>query len=53
MNNFGCPWGGASYTEEQWLKTNLKPSPNTKKLITLANQYPDIICTLSKNEGLC
>jgi hypothetical protein len=28
MNNFGCPWGGASYTEE--LKTNLKPAPNTK-----------------------
>ena len=46
LNNFGCPWG-TIYTEEQLRenkKTNLK---QIKKLIKLANQYPEIIFSLS------
>jgi len=46
LNNFGCPWGKI-YTQKelnQNRKNNLK---QIKKLIKLANQYPDIIFALS------
>jgi exo-beta-1,3-glucanase (GH17 family) len=46
MNNVGCPWGG-SYDEqalEQNKQINLR---QINKLIVLANQYPDIITSLS------
>jgi len=45
-NNFGCPWG-AIYSEEQLLlnkKNNLK---QIRKLIKLANKYPQIVFSLS------
>ncbi|OIP83269.1 MAG: glycosyl hydrolase [Porphyromonadaceae bacterium CG2_30_38_12] len=45
-NNFGCPWG-AIYSEEQLLlnkKSNLK---QIRKLIKLANKYPQIVFSLS------
>ena len=46
MNNFGCPWG-AIYPEVE-LKNNQKNNlKHVKKLIKLANQYPDIIFSLS------
>jgi exo-beta-1,3-glucanase (GH17 family) len=45
-NNFGCPWG-AIYTEEE-LKQNKKTNlAQIRKLITLANRYPDIVFSLS------
>jgi len=46
LNNFGCPWG-TIYTEEelgQNKKDNLK---QIRKLIKLANKYPDIVFSLS------
>ena len=46
LNNFGCPWGNI-FTEEELknsAKNNLK---EIKKLIRLANQYPEIIFSLS------
>jgi exo-beta-1,3-glucanase (GH17 family) len=53
MNNFGCPWGGGSYTEEQ-LEDNRVGNENLiKRLIELANQYPDIICSLSAGNEAC
>ncbi len=46
MNNFGCPWGG-SYSEEELNTNKEKNLTQIKKLISLANQYPDIIFSLS------
>ena len=46
LNNFGCPWG-TIYTEEE-LHTNKRNNlKQVRKLIKLANQYPDIIFSLS------
>jgi exo-beta-1,3-glucanase (GH17 family) len=46
LNNFGCPWG-AIYSKEQ-LEYNKKLNhAQIRKLIMLANQYPDIIFSLS------
>jgi exo-beta-1,3-glucanase (GH17 family) len=46
LNNFGCPWGKI-YTITE-LKKNIKNNLNQiRKLIKLANQYPDIIFALS------
>ena len=53
MNNFGCPWGGGVYTEEELAKNRIKNQNQIKKLIDLANQYPDIICTLSDGNEAC
>ncbi len=46
LNNFGCPWGTIISEEEleKNTKNNLK---QIKKLIQLANKYPDIIFSLS------
>jgi exo-beta-1,3-glucanase (GH17 family) len=52
MNNFGCPWGGVY--PEGVLKDNKTRNINRiKKLITLANQYPDIIFALSAGNENC
>lgn len=53
MNNFGCPWGGGVYTEEQLSENRLKNGIQIKKLISLANQYPTIISTLSSGNEAC
>ena len=53
MNNFGCPWGGGVYSEEQ-LEKNI--SGNKKKIHTLieyANRFPDIIFSLSAGNEAC
>lgn len=53
MNNFGCPWGGSSYSEEE-LSFNKSINENQiKKLIRLANKYPDIIFSLSAGNEAC
>ncbi len=51
-NNYGCPWGGA-YTEEQLAKNKLINVNQIKKLIRFANQYPDIIFSLSAGNEAC
>lgn len=53
MNNFGCPWGGGVYSEEQ-LKMNQEN--NVKKiqaLIRAGNDYPEIIFSLSVGNEAC
>lgn len=51
-NNYGCPWGG-SFSEDQ-LEINKVTNVNQiKKLIRLANQYPDIIFSLSAGNEAC
>lgn len=45
-NNFGCPWGG-TYSEDV-LRNNINQNlKQIKKLIMMANKYPDIIFSLS------
>ncbi len=53
MNNFGCPWGGGVYEEEQLEKNKQSNLQKIKKLIQLANQYPEIIFSLSVGNEAC
>jgi exo-beta-1,3-glucanase (GH17 family) len=53
MNNFGCPWGGGVYTEAELAKNHIKNHNQINKLIDLANQYSEIICTLSAGNEAC
>jgi exo-beta-1,3-glucanase (GH17 family) len=52
MNNFGCPWG-VTYTEEQLENNKLVNLKQIDKLVKLANQYPDIIFSLSAGNEAC
>jgi exo-beta-1,3-glucanase (GH17 family) len=53
MNNFGCPWGGGVYEEEQ-LEANQKSNDiKIQRLIDCANQYPEIIFSLSVGNESC
>lgn len=51
-NNYGCPWGG-TYAEEQLQENKLINLKQIKKLIDLANKYPEIICCLSAGNEAC
>jgi len=53
MNNYGCPWGGGTYSEEVLINNKVKNVNQIKKLIRLANEYPDIICCLSAGNEAC
>lgn len=53
MNNFGCPWGGANYTEKQLQGNRVINRNQINKLIDLANEYPTIICSLSAGNEAC
>ena len=53
MNNFGCPWGGGVYSEEQLQANRAYNLQRIKKLIALANSYKDIICSLSAGNEAC
>lgn len=46
MNNDNCPWGG-SYSEEQLEDNKRRNLARINKLIKLANDYPEIIFSLS------
>ncbi len=53
MNNFNCPWDGGIYTKEQ-LEFNCRNNrQKISKLIDFANQYPDIIFSLSVGNEAC
>jgi exo-beta-1,3-glucanase (GH17 family) len=52
MNNFGCPWGG-TYPEDQLAANRIHKQKQIRKLIDLANQYPDIIFSLSAGNEAC
>lgn len=51
-NNFGCPWGG-TFSEEELMHNKAKNIYQIKKLIKLANEYPDIIFSLSAGNEAC
>ncbi len=46
LNNFGCPWG-IIFTEKELQKNKKINLAQIRKLIKMANQYPDIIFSLS------
>jgi exo-beta-1,3-glucanase (GH17 family) len=46
MNNFNCPWGGV-YSEEELDLNRTRNLEEIERLIKLANQYPDIVFSLS------
>lgn len=53
MNNFGCPWGGGVYDEDQ-LKINRNSNDKKiKRLIKWANEFSDIIFSLSVGNECC
>lgn len=53
MNNFGCPWGGGVYTEEQLERNYRKNDEKIQRLIDWANRYPEIIFSLSVGNEAC
>jgi exo-beta-1,3-glucanase (GH17 family) len=53
MNNFGCPWGGGTYTEEKLEENKKLNLMKIQKLIELANRYPEIIFSLSVGNEAC
>ncbi len=52
LNNFGCPWGGV-YTEPQLEDNKKSNEAKIRKLIALAQKYPEIICALSVGNEAC
>lgn len=53
MNNQGCPWGGGIYEEEQLDKNKKSNDQKIQLLIDWANEYPDIISTVSLGNEAC
>ena len=53
QNNFDCPWDGGVYPKPILEKNKIRNLNKIKKLIAFANQYPDIICTLSVGNEAC
>ncbi|MGB3006597.1 MAG: glycoside hydrolase family 2 TIM barrel-domain containing protein [Chitinophagaceae bacterium] len=53
MNNFGCPWGGGVYTEEQLDENKELNLRKIHKMIELANRYPEIVFSLSVGNEAC
>lgn len=53
MNNFGCPWGGGVYEEEQLEINRISNNKKIERLIEWANQFPEIICLLSVGNESC
>ncbi len=53
MNNFGCPWGGGTYEEEQLEENRLKNDRQIQKLIDRANKFPETIFSLSVGNEAC
>jgi exo-beta-1,3-glucanase (GH17 family) len=53
MNNFGCPWGGGVYTEAELEFNRGNNEKKIQRLARLANQYPDIVFSLSVGNEAC
>ncbi|NNJ56856.1 MAG: glycosyl hydrolase [Lutibacter sp.] len=53
MNNFGCPWETHIFSEEELVKNKLVNEQRIEKLIHLADEYDDIIFSLSAGNEAC
>ncbi len=52
-NNPNCPWGGGMYLDEVLKENKVKNLREIDRLINFANQYPDIIFSLSVGNEAC
>jgi exo-beta-1,3-glucanase (GH17 family) len=52
-NNPNCPWDGGMYSEAQLKKNREKNSGEISELIRLANEYPEIVFSLSVGNEAC
>jgi exo-beta-1,3-glucanase (GH17 family) len=53
MNNYGCPWNGGVYEEEQLFKNKTNNDLKIQRLIELSKQYPEIIFCVSIGNEAC
>lgn len=53
MNNFGCPWGGGVYDEEQLEHNRKRNEEKIERLISLANRFPSIVFATSVGNEAC
>lgn len=53
MNNFECPWGGGVYSEEQLEKNKIYNDKRIDTLCEWANQYDEIIFSVSVGNEAC
>ncbi len=53
MNNFNCPWNGGVYSEEQLEINRIHNQNRMSRLIQLANQYPELIFSVSVGNEAC
>ncbi len=53
MNNHGCPWGGGIYHEDELIKNQKQNDAKIQRLIKWANQYPEIIFSVSVGNEAC
>jgi exo-beta-1,3-glucanase (GH17 family) len=53
MNNYGCPWNGGIYEEEQLEENKKSNDLKIQRLIDWANQFPEIIFSVSLGNEAC
>jgi exo-beta-1,3-glucanase (GH17 family) len=53
VNNHTCPWGGGIYADQQLEENKTINLVKLNKLIDLANEYPETICSLSAGNEAC
>ena len=53
MNNYGCPWTGGIYEEKQLEENKKNNDLKIQRLIDLANQFPEIIFSVSLGNEAC
>jgi exo-beta-1,3-glucanase (GH17 family) len=53
MNNFGCPWGGGIYEEEQLAVNRIRNEEKIQRLIDWANRFPDFVFSVSVGNEAC
>jgi len=53
MNNYGCPWNGGVYEEDQLIENQKKNDSKIQQLIDWANKFPDIIFAVSVGNEAC
>lgn len=53
MNNYRCPWGGGVYEENQLEENKKNNDQKIQRLINWANEYQDIIFTVSLGNEAC
>ncbi len=53
VNNPACPWGGGMYADDQLAKNKMANDNKIQRVIDWANQYPDIVFSVSLGNEAC